>query len=284
LAGEYLTNGSIFPGGAVPKPVKSAKMHRKAGQDSWLRLLQLPLEQPHQRQLLRLLNDKIIPWVAHAERLMDFLTDCFNAGGDMSLLALSGLFYLMQEKNLDYPSFYTKLYSLLDDELLHSKSRSRFFRQFDVFMASTHLPAILVASFIKRLSRLALHAPPAGIVVVVPWIYNMFQRHPSCTFLIHRELPGIDTEKEMKEIWVQDPFDPEEKDPMETQAIESCAWELVTLQSHYHPNVATLSKIIAEQFTKPQYNLEDFLDYSYKSVSNMPITHCLAHHNPAYRV
>ena len=53
-----------------------------------------------------------------------------------------------------------------------------------------------------------------------------------------------------------DPFDTEEEDPMETDAISSSLWELVMLQSHYHPNVATLAKIISEQFTKYAYNLE----------------------------
>ncbi len=38
------------------------------------------------------------------------------------------------------------------------------------------------------------------------------------------------------------------------------------LQSHYHPNVATIAKIISEQFTKQAYNLEDFLDHSYGSM------------------
>jgi U3 small nucleolar RNA-associated protein 19 len=199
---------------------------------------------------------------------MDFLTDWYNIGGSTSLLALSGLFYLMSEKNLDYPSFYVKLYSLLDDGLLHSKHRSRFFRLLETFMSSTHLPAALVASFIKRLSRLALHAPPAGIVVVVPWIYNMFKMHPQCTFMIHREARTTEQKSEWDEHGFKDPFDMEATDPLETGAIDSSLWEIKTLETHYHPNVATLAKIISEQFTKQQYNLEDFLDHSYTSVSS----------------
>ena len=198
--------------------------------------------------------------------LMDFLTDAYNVGGATSLLALSGLYYLISEKNLDYPSFYFKLYSLLDDGLLHSKHRSRFFRLLDTFMASTHLPAALVASFIKRLSRLALHAPPAGIVVVVPWVYNMFKRHPACTFMMHREIRSASLKQQLEEEGIEDPFDMAEPDPMLSRAIESSVWELEALQAHYHPNVATLAKIISEQFTKRSYNLEDFLDHSYKDL------------------
>jgi U3 small nucleolar RNA-associated protein 19 len=269
LQNRYLSHGRFFPSGEVPNTVKLARTHRKKGQEAWLSIIGLKLGKEQRKQLLRILVHEILPWIRGIERLMDFLTDSFNEGGETSLLALAGLFYLIQEKNLDYPLFYQKLYSLLDHGLLYSKHRSRFFRLLDTFMASTHLPAALVASFIKRLSRLALDAPPAGIVVVIPWIYNMFKRHPSCTFMIHREARS----KEQKENWdqygVEDTFDMTEEDPMETGAIDSCVWELETLQTHYHPNVATLARIISEQFTKQQYNLEDFLDYSYSSVCSI---------------
>lgn len=64
----------------------------------------------------------------------------------------------------------------------------------------------------------------------------------------------------------QDPFDMSERNPQLTRAIDSSLWELETLQSHYHPNVASLARIISEQFTKQQYNLEDFLDHGYASM------------------
>jgi U3 small nucleolar RNA-associated protein 19 len=248
-------------------PVQTVSAHKKRAQQAWLTILSSPLLTKEQRKsVLGMMVHRIVPWFTKVERLMDFLTDWYNVGGSTSLLALSGLFYLMQEKNLDYPSFYSKLYSLLDEGLLHSRHRSRFFRLLETFMSSTHLPAALVASFVKRLARLALHAPPAGIVVVVPWIYNMFKLHPQCTFMIHREPQTPEQKSEWDEHGFKDPFDMEATDPLETGAIDSSLWEIETLQSHYHPNVATLAKIISEQFTKQQYNLEDFLDHSYTSV------------------
>jgi U3 small nucleolar RNA-associated protein 19 len=65
---------------------------------------------------------------------------------------------------------------------------------------------------------------------------------------------------------MEDPFNPEETDPTLTSAIDSSLWEIETLQSHYHPNVAAISRIISEQFTKQVYNLEDFLDYTYQGM------------------
>lgn len=209
---------------------------------------------------------EIAPWFVDPERLSDFLTDCFDTGGSTSLLALSGVFYLIQQRNLDYPSFYTKLYSLLDVEMLHSKHRSKFMRLLDTFLSSTHLPAVLLASFIKRLSRLALSSPPGAIVAIVPFLYNLFKKHPQTTFMMHRVIADPTNAVLVEKEGFQDPFDDEEQDPMLTGAIDSCIWEIVQLQSHYHPNVATIAKIVSEQFTKQSYNIEDFLDHSYQSL------------------
>ncbi|KAF7543491.1 hypothetical protein G7Z17_g10698 [Cylindrodendrum hubeiense] len=262
----------------IPRPKKkthslrNVNQHKKQGQDAWLALMTLVEGKEQRKQLLDIISTVIAPWFIKPELLADFLTNSYDAGGSMSLLALSGVFYLIQERNLDYPSFYSKLYSLLDRDILHSKHRSRFFRLLDTFLGSTHLPAALVASFIKRLARLALNAPPSAIVFVTPWIYNLLKRHPSCTFMIHRENRDPEVRKFISEHGAEDPFLVDEADPMETQAMESCLWELVQLQSHYHPNVATISKIISEQFTKQSYNIEDFLDHSYATLLEAEIS------------
>lgn len=258
---------SDFYASTPHKRVASLSSHQKYTQAAWLAILSSSALAKEQRKtILTALVPAILPWITKPERLLDFLTHFFDQGGSTSLLCLSGLFHLMQEKNLDYPSFYAKLYSLLDDNLLHSKHRSRFFRLLETFMSSTHLPAALVASFIKRLARLALLAPPAGIVVVIPWIYNMFKVHPQCTFLIHRTALTPSQSSEWETGGFVDPFDNDETDPLETGAIDSSLWELQTLQDHYHPNVASLAKIISEPFTKERYNLEDFLDHSYSTL------------------
>lgn len=257
----------------VQKPTKkthslrSVSQHKKQGQDAWLALFSIVDTKEQRKRILDAVSTVAAPWFLMPELLSDFLTNCYNTGGSMSLLALSGVFYLIQKRNLDYPSFYPKLYSLLNRDILHSKYRSRFFRLLDTFLASTHLPATLVASFVKRLSRLSLNAPPSAVAFLIPWIYNILKRHPQCTFMIHRESKDGQATKAVQENGLEDPFLADEADPMQTNAIDSSLWELVQLQSHYHPNVATITKILSEQFTKQSYNIEDFLDHSYASVS-----------------
>lgn len=225
-----------------------------------------PMTPTQRKALLKHLTPETLSSLKKPEILMDFLTDCLNSDdAAMAVAALSGIFYLMTRRNLDYPEFFSRLYTLLDRDTLHSKYRSRVLRHLETFLAPTnHLPATTIASFIKRLSRLCLTAPPAAIIAIVPFIYNLLMQHPACTFMIHRQSfpPYIKSAENLGE----DPFSMTEKDPQQTGAIDSSLWELETLQSHYHPTVSSIAKIISEQFTKQHYNLEDFLDHGYVSM------------------
>jgi U3 small nucleolar RNA-associated protein 19 len=104
-----------------------------------------------------------------------------------------------------------------------------------------------------------LTAPPAGIIIVIPFIYNLFKRHPGCMVMIQRhedEAPADDA----------DPYNPEDPSPMTSGAIKSSCWELAMLQTHYLGSVSTLAKVFTEVFTKPEYNMEDFLDHGYDTL------------------
>ena len=88
--------------------------------------------------------------------------------------------------NLEYPHFYKKLYSLLTDATIFvAKYRARFFFLVDLFLTSTHIPAYLVCAFVKRLSRLALVAPPTGIIIILSLIRNLLLKHPNAQILVH---------------------------------------------------------------------------------------------------
>ena len=238
----------------------------KEAAEVWTAILRTEMDKPIRKNVLSAIPHLVVSWFPRKEALMDFMTDSFDAGGSTSLLALSGLLNLIQDRALDYPHLYPKLYALLDRNILHSKHRARFLRLLERALGSSHLPAALVASFIKRLSRLCLSAPPAAIVAIVPWIYNQLQTHQSCRFLIHRAtLQQLRASGEEPE--TTDTFDPLATDPMSSGAIDSSLWEIETLQSHYHPNVSAIASIIGQQFLKQSYNLEDFLDHTYGSVS-----------------
>lgn len=241
----------------------------------------LSLAETH--DILVRLHSQILPHLTKPTMLHDFLVDCLDSKGTTALLALNGLFTLIVHHNLDYPAFYTRLYALLDASVMHTRYRSRFMRMLDTFLGSTHLPVAIVASFIKRMSRLSLRATPAAIVEIVPFVWNLLKRHPGCMQMIHREWDG--DHLALGPSGVQDGFNAHETNPMHTGALESSLWELASFgayrlsqssqqgataagggDTHYLGSVSTFSSILAEPFTQQQYMLEDFLDSTYSTM------------------
>lgn len=134
----------------------------------------------------------------------------------------------------------------------------------------TGLPVYIVAAFIKRMAQLALTAPPAGCMLLLPVIYNLLQRHPTCKCMIHRERKrvldgseaadgGVDppqtasssTTVSNPDRGSNDPFVAEENDPARANALGSSLWELEALKRHSFPPVAKLVKVFSADFTKP---------------------------------
>ncbi len=257
-------------------PIKSKSSHRSEYSSCWLELLKLiPADAlgVHKR-VLSVLNDVVIPQMTRPQLLIDYLTDAYdNGGGIISLLALSSLFTLIQKHNLDYPDFFTKLYSLLDNRILHISYRRRFLRLLDLFMTSTMLPAYLVAAFVKRIARLALYAPAPSVQWVVPFIYNMLKVHPICRVLIHREeITNMEC----------DPYLPDEKDPAKCRAMESCLWEVQSLTKHHWGSAARQAAIFTDRFTKPPFELGKFLDnsFTYEEIVENELEHLWSRRPP----
>ncbi|KAF8329231.1 CBF/Mak21 family-domain-containing protein [Amanita rubescens] len=249
----------------IHQSLHSLESHRAVFTRAWLTLLpRLTVEDDtsaSKEQVLRALNVMhrgVLPHLTRAVLVMDWVGSCIDYGGAVGLLAFNALFTLMKDYNLDYPSFYTRLYAFLDRNVLHLKHRARFFRMTELFLSSSHLPAAILASFVKRLSRLSLSAPPAAIVMIIPFTYNILKRHPALMVMIHS------TGEDDREF--NDPFLADEPNPLLTQALSSSMWELYTHRSHYHSAVSTLAKVFSEAFTKPGYTMEDFLDHTYHTL------------------
>jgi U3 small nucleolar RNA-associated protein 19 len=242
----------------LPLTVYKASSLKRAFQDALFSVLTMKLSSNQYKSFLLIASKKVLPYLSQPSRLMDFLTDSYNTSDlIIQILSLNSLYELMKMYNLEYPDFYTKLYSLLTPNLLYNRYRSRFFRLTDLFLSSTHLSSQLVASFIKKLATLSIIGPAPAVVIIIPFIYNLLKRHPSCMVMIQN--PDVSDD-------YVDPYDDKETDPLNTKAINSSLWELEALMNHYHPNISTLAKLFNEPFRKPHYNLEDFLDWSYKSL------------------
>ncbi|KAF5314596.1 hypothetical protein D9611_007264 [Ephemerocybe angulata] len=240
----------------VHQSLHTLASHRAVFTRAWLSLLPRLSDANAAVRALNVMHRGVLPHLTRAVLVMDWIAGWVDVGGSVGLLALNGLFLMMRDYNLDYPSFYTRLYAFLDRQVLHLRHRARFFRMTEMFLSSSHLPATLLASFIKRLSRLSLNAPPAAIVMIVPFTYNILKKHPALMVMIHRDADS----------GFVDPFDPTEPNPLSTGALDSSLWELYSHRQHYHATVSTLCKVFAEAFTKPGYAMEDFLDHTYATL------------------
>ncbi len=237
------------------------RLMKKAFQTAWLHALSFPLKDEQHHKVLLIIHKRIMPYMVQPILLTDYITANVDNGGTSGVLAMNGLYELVRKYNLDYAGIYTKLYSLLDDSILQMEYRSRFFRILETMLSSPTLSSAIVASFIKRLARIALHAQPSAGVIIPPFIYNLMQLHPVVTVLIRRADSG-------DLLGYQDPFDNSEADPSKTNAISSSLWEISELQRHYYPKLADLSTMFSKPFNKPRYGMEDFLDHTQKELSS----------------
>ena len=67
------------------------------------------------------LPTNVLPFLYQPLFLTDFLTDCYNYGGVLAVMALGGLFYLITNYHVNYPEYYPKLYELLTADIFTLK-------------------------------------------------------------------------------------------------------------------------------------------------------------------
>lgn len=213
-------------------------------------------------QLLILLLEKVFVHLDKPVLLTDFLMDSLDVGGTVSVLALQGVFLLIQQHNLTYPNIYEKLYSMFEPEIFHTKFKARLFYLADIFLSSSHLPEGLVAAFVKRLARLALIAPPQDIVIILRFVGNLILRHPALKRLIFHPTGGEAS---------SDPYVMEERDPMKSKALESSLWELAALQNHVLPSVASAARFISNPLPSVEWDLSEVLEINENDIFHKEI-------------
>lgn len=175
------------------------------------------------------------------------------------VLALKGLFLLLQNHDLDCPKYYEKLYALLLPQRvklgaaaktislfqMDSDTKTRFLRLLDLSLRASTLPSKLVAAFLKRLGRVMVShgqvQTASDAMFVVGLTANLVKRHPRCHKLIHRKHTSISLGKRL----TMDPYDATETDPLKAKAMKSSLWELeIVMQQHYDQRVRDFAKVL----------------------------------------
>ena len=246
---------------------QDVRCHLKALTKAWMALLRLPLSTTCLKKALPYLSTHVLPHIPNPLRFADLYMQAYSDSGNnnsvIPLLALDGLFYLMTQHRLEYPLFYTQLYALVTTKLLYVKARTRFFALLEkCLLRNEMLPAHLVAAFLKRLLRCALQAPPPSALFVLALSSNLLRQHEECAALIHRVAKDNNDDGELEDV-----YNAETNDPVQSKALQSSLWELNALEHHYHPAVATLAKSIGREDPKsPMLQLEEMARHTYASL------------------
>ena len=160
--------------------------HRRAFSRAWLTLMSLPMNSSQHKLVLRHLSDHVLEHIDRPLLLADYLTNSYNSGGIIAVLALESLFQVIVKNNLDYPKFFLSLYRLCTVEVFSAKYRSKFMKLLNASLKSTNLTQYTVAAFIKRLTRLTLFIPSPSALFCIAQVTWLLRRHPQCMALIHR--------------------------------------------------------------------------------------------------
>jgi hypothetical protein len=174
-------------------PYTSLRRHRKAYAAMWTSFLRRPLTEPVLARVLADAKPLLIDAFPRPARLVDFFMAAYSHGGLVGLMSLEGVFTLITKHNLDYPAFFDRVYALLGPDALAGPHRAQFLRLLDVSLRSSYIAEHVVAAFAKKLARLCLTAPPAGILAALPVVYNLLRRHPACRRMVAR--PPVDLGK-----------------------------------------------------------------------------------------
>ena len=153
--------------------------YKKVFSKAWLALLAMPLTNAQHKIVLKHLPENVMGNLSQPLLLADYMTQSYEQGGVVAVLALESFFQLIVTYNLDYPKFFASLYRLCTYDVLSAKYRSKFMKLLTMCLRSANMPGDLVAAFAKRLSQLSLRLPsPSALFCVaqVTWLLRQHQR------------------------------------------------------------------------------------------------------------
>lgn len=147
---------------------------------------------------------------------------------------------------------FDEVYRHLNEKLLTKPYRFKFLYFLDTLLSSTKVPSYIIATYIKRLSRLTLTAKPKTLFVIVKLVGNLFLRHPVLLFL-RDQVDEIARIKESESNtctlndWLkQDPFDVNQTENLkDAKAMTSCIWEMMPIRYHENRRIASTASYLS---------------------------------------
>lgn len=242
---------------SIGDPARSLIAMQKIFSQAWIATLSLPMPISQHKVLLRHLPEHVMSRLKNPLLLADYLTQSYNLGGGIAVLALESLFTLILQCNLDYPQFFESLYKLCQPVLFNAKYAPKLMKLLNMALRSTNLPVYLVAAFIKRLAYLALRVAAPRVPFCLAQITWLLRQHRVVQSLIHRSDTNVDVQ-----------YQPHQDDNLEQcGAMQSSLWELETLERHYIADIAALAAALRDPLSTSvgatAIDVEQYIHWSY---------------------
>lgn len=196
----------------------------------WVTVLNQGLRESEIKVYLKIIPKIGFSQVQDALIFSDFYLKSFDLGGNLSVLALNGMFILCTRHNLESKLYYNKLYTLLKKLLSNGKPlKKNFLRLIELSLSSHLLPASLVASFLRLFLKESIRASTHQTLWSLALALKCLKIHPVLSKMLHNDSQT-------------DTFNLESNDPLHTNAIENSFWELQILNSHWNPQIKQILK------------------------------------------
>jgi ribosome biogenesis protein MAK21 len=142
---------------------------------------------------------------------------------------------IIQTKDISADRFYRTLYESLLDPRLVTSSKQVMYLNLLYRSMKADVSAKRVQAFVKRLLQiLSIHDPP----FVCSALYLVTEVGKSFPAIHSMASDPEQLDDDVGNGTEADVYDPRKRDPLYSHADRSCLWELVPLETHFHPSVS----------------------------------------------
>lgn len=167
----------------------------------------------------------------------------FNTG----IQALLLIQHLSAARNLGSDRFYRTLYESLLDPRLITSSKQALYLNLLLRALKNDVDVRRVKAFAKRMLQVAgLHQPPfiCGLLYVISHLRQTF---PDLSTLVESPEESVFDDEEPEN---RPTYDGRKRNPEHSNAHRSCLWEVIPIQSHFHPAVSKFASSLLDRKQK----------------------------------
>ena len=254
--------------GVFPAALAKLVQQKKNFTDLLEEVLRRDLTQSTLEYVLMKMDAEFLPYLASPMQFTDFLTACFDYGGVLSVMSLSSLYEMITHYGVNYPAYFDRLYSLLDEKVFSMKCvlffsltpryRQRFLALLVRSLRSSAVPALVLAAFCKRLARIAVVSAPSTALFVVPLLTELVSYHSSLYPLVQvgekedvydvvsvrKMLPGVEEDEVAPAKELEDEDEEESEESEEESEKEEVAAEVDDHRMTERPSAELSSEIL----------------------------------------